>query len=51
MNVITRDREIDKDLRRQVKEDRLHICEKHSNKDEMYHCKYFFLVSFSVYCL
>ena len=26
VNVITRDREIDQDLRRQIKEDRLHIC-------------------------
>ena len=51
VNVITRDREIDQDLRRQIKEDRLHICEKHFNTDDMYPCKYCFLVSFSVNCL
>ena len=51
MNVITRDREIDQDLGRQIKEDRLHICEKHFNANDMYHCKYCFLVSFSVNCL
>ena len=51
VNVITKDRKIDQDLRRQIKEDRLHICERHFNIDDMYHCKYFILVSFSVCCL
>ena len=50
VNVITRDREIDQDLRRQIKDDRLHICEKHLNTDDMYPCKYFFPF-FPVYCL
>ena len=51
VNVITRDREVDQDFRRQIKEDRLHICRRHFNTDNMYHCKYFILVSFSVCCL
>ena len=37
-----RDREIDQDLRRQIKENRLHIYKKHFNTDDMYHCKHFF---------
>ena len=49
VSVITRDREIDQDLRRKIKEDRLHICEKHFNKDDMYHCKHFFSCLF--FCL
>ena len=40
INIITRDREIDSDLRRQINEDRLHICEKHFQPDEMYYCKF-----------
>ena len=40
INIITRDREIDSDLRRQINEDRLHICEKHFQSDEMYYCKF-----------
>ena len=51
VNVITRDREINQDLRRQIKEDRLHICERHFNAGDMYYCEYFILVSFSVCCL
>ena len=39
------------DLRRHIKEDRFLICAKCFHKDEMYRCKYFFLVSFYVYCL
>ena len=31
-NIVTRDREIDSDLRRQINEDTLHICEKLSNQ-------------------
>ena len=42
INIITRDREIDSDLRRQINEDRLHICEKHFQPDEMYYCKFIF---------
>ena len=50
MNVLLRrDREIDQDLRREIKEDRLHICERHFNTDGMYPCKYFILVSFSIF--
>ena len=51
VNFITRYKEIDQDLRREIKEDRLNICEKHPSIDDMYHCKCFFFVSFSVYCL
>ena len=51
VNIITKDRKINQDLRRQIKEGRLHICERHLNIDDMYHCKYFILVSFSVCCL
>ena len=40
INIITRDREIDSDLRRQINEDRLHIREKHFQPDEMYYCKF-----------
>ena len=40
INIITRDREIDSDLRRQIFEDRLHICEKHFQPGEMYYCKF-----------
>ena len=36
INIITRDREIDSDLRRQINEDRPHIREKHFQPDEMY---------------
>ena len=42
INIITRDREIDSDFRRQINEDRLHICEKHFQSDEMYYCKFIF---------
>ena len=42
INIITRDREIDSDLRRQINEDRLHICEKHFQPVEMYYCKFIF---------
>ena len=47
--LLRRDREIDQDLRREIKEDRLHICERHFNTDGMYPCKYFILVSFSIF--
>ena len=42
INIITRDREIDSDIRRQINEDRLHICEMHFQSDEMYYCKFIF---------
>ena len=32
INVITRDRVIDSDFKRQINENRLHICEKHFKK-------------------
>ena len=51
VSVITRDREIDQDLGRQIKEDGIHICEKHFNTDDMYHCKHFFLVYSFAYSL
>ena len=35
INIITRDREIDSDLRRQINEDRLHICEKHFQANQI----------------
>ena len=39
INVITRDRVIDSDLKRQINEDRLHICENYLKKEEIEHCK------------
>ena len=48
INIITRDREIDSDLRRQIIEDRLHICEKHFQPDEMYYCKFIFNLYWSL---
>ena len=42
INIITRDRVIDSNFKRQINEDRLHICEKHFKKDEIEHCKLIF---------
>ena len=42
INFITRDREIDSDLRRHINEDRLHKCEKHFQPGEMYYCRFVF---------
>ena len=39
INVITRGRLIDSDLKRKTNEDRLHIYEKHFKKEEIEHCK------------
>eukprot|EP00795_Rhopilema_esculentum_P012648 gene12648-3355_t len=36
LSKITRDRVLDADFRRQIKEDRLHICERHFEKDKLY---------------
>lgn len=35
ISIITRDRVIDKELRRQIKEGKLHICERHFNPDDI----------------
>ena len=40
INIITRDSDIDSDLRWQINDDRLDICEKHFQPDEMYYCKF-----------
>ena len=39
LSKITRDRVLDADFRRQIKEDRPHICERHFEKDKLYICK------------
>lgn len=40
ISVILRDRDKDSNLKRQIDNDRLHICEKHFTTDQMYFCKY-----------
>ena len=47
INVITRERVIDSNLKRQINEDRLHICEKHFKKEETENCKLIFLFQVS----
>ena len=42
INIITRDKEIDSDLRQQTNEDILHMCEKHFQPDEIYQCNFNF---------
>ena len=39
LSIVTKDRVIDGDLRRQINEDRIHICEKHFKEEQIYHCK------------
>ena len=39
VSIITRDRVLDADLRRQIREDKLHICENHFELDKLYICK------------
>ena len=46
INVITRDRVIDSDLKRQIDGDRLHISEKHF-KEEIEYCKLILLFQVS----
>ena len=42
INVVTRERVIDSDLKRQINEKRLLICEKHFKKKEIERCKLVF---------
>lgn len=42
INSIIRDRVVDSDLRQHNNEDRLHLCEKHIQSDEMYYSKFIF---------
>ena len=42
-----RDRVINSDLKEQINEDRLHICEKHFKKEETEHCKLILLLQVS----
>ena len=47
INVITRDRVIDSDLKKQIDGDRLHISEKHFKKEEIEYCKLILLFQVS----
>ncbi len=42
LNVITRDRVIDTNLKKQIEEDRLYVWEQHFAPNELYYCKYLY---------
>ena len=45
VRIITKHREVDKDLRRQIREGNLHICEKHFEKKCINESKFLYLVA------
>ena len=47
LNAITKDREIDDILRKNIEKDTVWVCEMHFKEDEIYRCKY----SFDIVCL
>ena len=40
LNIITRDRQVDQNLRKQIANNALHVCERHFNEEDLYYCKY-----------
>ena len=52
LNMITRDRETNANLNRQIEKDTVYICEKHFSEEQIYICEfylyYFFILAFVV---
>lgn len=41
INIVTRDRETDENMKRQIENNFLHICQRHFKDDDLYHCENF----------
>ena len=50
LNIITKDRVIDSNLKNQIDNDSIHICEKHFLITDMYICKYINLSVIFLFC-
>ena len=50
INIITKDRVVDENLRRQINNGNLYVCEKHFKKEE-YDCRKYNLIIYSVLCI
>ena len=46
LNIITRDRETDANLNRQIEKDTFLICEKHFSEKQFYTCEFYIYLSF-----
>ena len=45
-NIITRDRETDGNLNRQIEKDTVHMCEKHFSEEQFYICEFYVCLIF-----
>ena len=46
LKIITRDRETDANLNRQIEKDTIYICEKHFSKEQIYVCEFYLYIIF-----
>ena len=46
LNIITRDRETDENLNRQIEKDTVHISEKHFSEEQFYICEFYVYLIF-----
>ena len=50
LDIITRTRVVDADLKRQIQEDKIYTCEKHFNKEDIDICKYSHYPCYLILC-
>ena len=46
LNIITRDRETNANLNRQIENDTVYICEKHFSEEQIYICEFYLYIIF-----